>query len=148
MAERTDMAEGTNQRFHHTRTTTAEPEAIWARWSDPTTWGDWDKGLKSAQLDGAFELGATGSITPLKGPNASFSIEAMEPGISYTFATDFPGAKLFVQRELLDAPDTTFRHTVWFDGPMTWLFSRIYGKKFRTALPPTMDELARLAEAG
>lgn len=142
-----DLAQGTNQRFHHTQHTTAPPEAIWARWSDPSTWGEWDKGLKRAQLTGPFEVGATGTIIPLKGPKASFVIESVEPGGSYTFATAMPAAKLRVQRELLDGPTTTFRHTVWFDGPMAWLFSRLYGKQFRAALPPTMRELAALTEA-
>lgn len=142
-----DLAKGTNQRFHHTQQTTATPDAIWARWSDPASWGEWDKGLKQADLTGRFEVGATGTIVPLKGPKASFVIESVNPGVSYTFATSMPAATLRVERELLNGTTTTFRHTVWFDGPMAWLFSRLYGKQFRAALPPTMRELAALAEA-
>ncbi len=141
-----ELAAGTNRRFHHTEHTDAASDEIWARWSDPETWGDWDKGLQRAELNGAFEVGAAGTITPLKGPKASFVIESLDPGVSYTFATAMPGAKLRVQRELLAEPTTTFRHTVWFDGPMAWLFSRLYGKQFRAALPPTMRQLAALAE--
>ena len=141
-----DLAEGTNRRFHHTESTSASPEEIWARWSNPTTWGDWDKGLQKANLDGTFQVGAKGTITPLKGPKAAFEIESLEPGVSYTFATAMPGAKLRVQRELLAESPTTFRHTVWFDGPMAWLFSRIYGAQFRAVLPATMRQLATLAE--
>lgn len=147
MPQTGDLAEGTHQRFHHTEQTTAPPEAVWARWSTPASWGDWDYGLKQAHLAGQFEAGAKGTIIPLTGPKARFVIEALKPGVSYTFATAMPGAKLRVQRELLDGPTTMFRHTVWFDGPMAWLFSRLYGKQFRAALPPTMRALAALAEA-
>lgn len=141
-----ELAEGTNRRFHHEERTAASRAAIWARWSDPASWGEWDRGLREAELQGPFEVGGVGTIVPHKGPRARFTLEAVEPGVSYTFATAMPGAKLRVERQLLDGPTTTFRHTVWFDGPMAWLFSRLYSKQFRLALPPTMRALSALAE--
>jgi len=148
MSQKQALAAGSNRRFHHTETTTATRPAIWARWSDPATWGDWDKGLKAAAIDGPFGVGASGWITPLKGPKAAFLIEEMDPEVSYTFATSMPGAKLRVRREFVATAsgETVFRHIVWFDGAMAWLFSRLYGKQFRRALPPTMQALAVLAE--
>ncbi len=142
-----EIAAGTNRRFEHVVETTAPREAIWERWTTPATWGEWDQGLKTATIDGDFIEGATGAITPLKGPKSSFVVSSLIAGASCTFATSMPGATLHVQRDFIESDTTTFRHTVWFDGPMAWLWSRLYGKKFRRALPPTMRGLAVAAEA-
>lgn len=151
MARIGELAAGSRQRFHHVETTQAAPSAVWAQWSDPSGWGKWDKGLKAAVLDGPFETGAVGTITPLKGPKSRFVIEEVDPGRSYTFATSLPGAKLRVRRDFVERSpgigETAFRHTVWFDGSMAWLFSRLYGNQFRVALPPTMRALALVAES-
>ncbi len=135
------LAAGTNQRFSHTHTTTGTPDAIWGLWTNPASWANWDDGLKSATMTGGFTQGATGKLTPLKGPDASFEIVSLDHGVSYEFATKMPGARLHVLRELTEEEPTTFRHTVWFAGPLSWLWSRLYGKQFRTALPPTMRKL-------
>lgn len=159
----TMTAEGTNRRFHHTETTTGTKDAVWELWTDPATWSGWDEGLERAELEGPFVEGACGVITPLKGRRAAFTVEAVDMGQSYTFATKLPGAVLRVRREFVASEPTTsehatafkhtafkhiaFKHTVWFDGPMAWLFSRLLGGQFRRALPPTMASLARMAEA-
>lgn len=142
------IASGSHRRFHHTETTSASRAAIWSLWTDPTTWGAWDEGLRSAVLSDVFEVGAAGTLQPLKGPTAAFVVEAVEPSASYRFATSLPGARLVVEREFLavEGSRTAFRHTVWFEGPMAWFFARLYGKRFRTALPPTMTRLAEMAE--
>lgn len=138
-----ELAAGTNQRFSHTETAEGPREAIWQLWTDPSTWENWDDGLKTASVNGKFAQGATGTITPLKGPDASFEVVSLEQGVRYEFVTKMPGARLHVHRELLDGERTTFRHTVWFSGAMAWLWSRLYGKQFRSALPPTMHKLAQ-----
>lgn len=142
----TEMAAGTSRRFSHVVETAATRDAIWARWTTPATWGEWDQGLKDARIDGEFVEGASGVITPLKGPKSSFVVTAVNPGSLCTFVTSMPGATLQVQRNFLEGDKTAFRHTVWFDGPMAWLWSRLYGRKFRRALPPTMLGLASKAE--
>ena len=148
------IADGTNRRFQHTETSAGTKAAVWELWTDPGTWSEWDKGLQRAELEGAFVEGACGVITPLKGRHAEFTVEAITIGESYTFATKLPGAVLRVRREFVSADHATagraadhtaFRHTVWFDGPLAWLFSRLLGGEFRRALPPTMASLARLA---
>jgi Polyketide cyclase / dehydrase and lipid transport len=142
------LADGTNRAFSHEVTTTAPPEAVWALWTDASTWKDWDKGLKSAEHDGAMAVGSSGKIIPLDGPAARFTVTAMEPGRSYAFKTGLPLASLTVSREITGTAPTRFRHSVSFSGPLAGYWSGQFGPGFRAALPPTMDTLAALAEAG
>lgn len=139
------LATGTNQRFAHTESTTGRRVDVWALWTDVSAWGQWDEGLNEATLDTDFAAGATGTIVPNSGPTAAFWIAEVDDRRSYTFVTKMPGARLNVKRELLDAQTTTFKHTVWFEGPLTWVWSRLVGRSFRKQLPPTMRRLAHLA---
>ncbi len=38
----------------HTIKTTAAPEDIWSMWSNIAAWNQWDHGIESGHLDGAF----------------------------------------------------------------------------------------------
>lgn len=142
------LAEGTNREFSHEVTTTAPPEAVWALWTDARTWKDWDKGLKSADQEGAMAVGSKGKIIPLEGPSARFEVTALEAGHSYSFRTGLPLASLTVAREITGTEPTRFRHTVSFSGPLAGYWAGQFGPGFRAALPPTMETLAQLAEAG
>ena len=143
----TVLAEGTNRAFSHEVTTTAPPEAVWALWTDASTWKDWDKGLKSAEHEGAMAVGSKGTIVPLEGASANFEVIRLEPGKSYSFRTSLPLARLIVEREITGTAPTRLRHTVSFSGPLAGYWSDQFGPGFRAALPPTMERLADLAEA-
>ncbi len=51
--------------FEHSQTvtTTAPPSAVWALWSDPSTWPSWDPSVVAVALDGPFAEGTTGTMT-------------------------------------------------------------------------------------
>ena len=69
--------------YVRTVTTTAEPDAVWAVWSDSETWPDWDPAVQQVTLDGAFEQGTSGTMT-LTGPiEVPLSLEVVEPGRRY-----------------------------------------------------------------
>ncbi len=146
METQTDgIAPGTNRDFSFTVKTRA-PDEIWDLWTTPSTWKDWDKGLKSASLDGEMKLGSKGIITPLSGPKSAFEVVAFDPFRSYAFETRLPLATLRVERAFSDTR-TAFTHAVSFRGPSAFLFSNMFGPGFRKALPPTMRQLNLLAES-
>ena len=150
LAQTPVIAAGTNQAFYHEVSTVAPPNAVWAIWTDVAGWGRWDKGLKSANLDGPFVTGARGTLTPLSGPNARFVVREVRQGVSYRFTTALPLASLSVTRTILssgqNAP-TVFRHDVRFDGLLGGFWAKRYGPGFRAALPPTMAAITTLAQA-
>lgn len=143
------VAEGRNSSFSHSFETTAAAEQIWRLWTDVTTWSKWDGGLKTAFLDGPFQVGAVGKIVPHTGANAKFTVTVSMPKISSTFVTSLPLAQLNIERRLQALPNdsgTRFTHKVWFSGPLREVWGFILGRGFRKELPLTMAKLAKIAE--
>lgn len=140
-----EIAPGTNRDFSYTVATSA-PDEVWRLWTTPATWAQWDKGLKSASMEGEMTLGSTGQIIPLSGPSSRFEVTAFDPRDSYAFVTPLPLARLTVTRSF-NADRTAFTHRVRFDGPMATAVAAMFGPGFRRALPPTMRALNALAEA-
>lgn len=139
---------GTDQAFSYEITTSASPGRVWTLWTDVSTWKTWDKGLKDAELNQPMRHGSKGKIIPLAGPPASFTVTQFDPNTSYTFVTDLPRAKLTVRRTIIGTLPTRFRHEVSFSGAMAAAFAQQLGPGFRKALPPTMREVAAIAERG
>ncbi len=142
-----ERAAGTNRSFSHDVETVASAEAIWDLWTDVSTWKDWDKGLKDAELEGPMTLGARGKIIPLSGPAARFQVTEFDEGEAYAFETRLPFARLKVRRSFVSRQPVLFRHEVSFHGPLAGFWANRFGPGFRAVLPPTMATLGRLAEA-
>lgn len=142
----TDIAPGTNRDFSYT-VSTSNPDGVWDLWTTPSTWSQWDRGLKSASMDGQMALGSVGQIIPLSGPSSSFEVVSFEPKNAYAFETRLPGAVLRVARSF-NADRTEFTHRVTFSGFAAGAFARMFGPGFRQALPPTMRQLKALSEQG
>lgn len=140
--------EGSNRAFSYEVTTSASPDSIWSLWTDVSTWKMWDQGLKDAELAEPMHLGSKGKIIPLSGPSASFTVTEFDPKTSYTFVTNLPLAKLTIKRTIIGTSPTRFRHEVSFSGVMAGTFAKRFGPGFRASLPPTMREIAALAERG
>lgn len=143
------LAEGSHIHFKHTMTTSASKEQIWSLWTRPETWGSWDGGLKSAQVDGVFKQGARGQLIDVSGRSSSFTITVVELLRNYAFEVKLPLARLTVRRffEASGNGETIFTHDVRFSGLSAWIFAQIYGPGFRAELPHTMQRLAEFAEA-
>lgn len=71
--------------FEYSRTvaTSASPAAIWALWSDTTTWPTWDPAVVSVTFDGDFAEGATGTMELTGGIEVPVSLEVVEDGRRY-----------------------------------------------------------------
>jgi hypothetical protein len=137
----------TPRHFWHTLETTASAEEIWRAWTDVEHWHEWDKGLKAASLQGAFQPGAKGTLVSLNGTTSQFVISDHQEGKSYTFKTSLPLASLSVKRFLHEKGGvTSFTHEVWFDGLLGRVFALLLGKNFMSILPSVMGNVRRIAE--
>ncbi|HXV94255.1 MAG TPA: SRPBCC family protein [Pseudonocardia sp.] len=124
------------------RTTTADPEAVWRRWTDPGTWGSWDLGLRSAALDGEFAPGAQGMITGTDGRRSRFTVREVEPLRRTVVAVRLPAAEMVLTRTLDPGPQAGVEHRVSFTGPLGALWSAVLGRRFRPLIGPTVERVA------
>jgi len=144
---RLETAIGNKKVFSHTVTTTASRDAVWRLWTDTDCWNRWDLGLRSASSSARYlHAKAEGHIISCSGQRAKFKVTEWVEGEAYKFETALPLATLSVRRSFEPGPKTQFTHLVQFSGPLAALWALILGQGFRRALPPTMEQLSRLAE--
>lgn len=147
VTENSQLASGSNDSFRHTETTSASRAAVWHLWTTPSTWPTWEYTLKEASLEARMAEGVRGRLTPADGPSSRFRITEHVEGQRYTFETSLPLGKLRIIRYFeTDSNTTTFTHEVSFRGFSAFIFSGLYGPRFREALPIVMRQLAEVAE--
>lgn len=140
-------AQQSNFHFSHTDSTQVSSDKIWQVWTDVANWKQWDKGLKEANLDGAFEVGTKGKLIPDKGPKSKFIISELVPKQSYTFKTKIPFGWLIIKRNLEVKNGTTyFTHDVEFTGLLKKILAIKLGKKYRAMLPEVLTSIKQIAE--
>jgi hypothetical protein len=108
---------------------------VWHRWTTPATWGSWDHGLRSATLDGAFHVGATGRLVDLSGRSSRFTVRTVEPGRVCVVDVPLPSAVLRLTRT---SDAGLARHEVAFAGPAAPLLALVLGARFRRLLRSTV----------
>lgn len=133
----------------HSETTTATLEAIWQQWSNVGNWPTEDRNLKTAELEGSFEVGGKIIMQPTKGPKSSVTITEMVTGKSYSTQGNIPLGKLIFSHTVQKTSDekTSFTHTITVTGPLRKLFVKLVVQKLADDLPVKMQNIARLAEA-
>ncbi len=128
-------------------TSTASPDAFFARWVDHATWPQWSPDTDWVRVDGPVAVGTTGTMKPAGGPKVRFTVTACEPGREYTDTTRLPGARLVFQHLAVpDGQGTELSVRVTMSGPMTWLWSRVMGGGFAESAQVDLDRLVTLVE--
>lgn len=132
----------------HTVWTFAAPEHVWACWSTPLRWPQWDVGIKQVTSVGPFERGSRGTIKPAKGPRTAFVLTTVEEGVGFTTMSPLPLATLALSHRLMRVDGgTQLTHAVTITGLAAPLFARLIGRRLVAGLPDAMRSLAGLAEA-
>lgn len=130
----------------HTVKTHAAPANIWLRYSDVSSWSEWDGEVESASIDGPFETGAKGRLQPKGAPRTTFRITAIEKERHFSVVSCLPLTRLILSHTITPTGDgSIFSHRVEMEGLLTFLFARVVGPKMRLSLPNAMEKLAYLA---
>jgi len=129
--------------------TAAAPENVWALYEQVGAWKSWDHEVESSRLDGPFQAGSTGVLKPKGGPASKFLLTAVEPSRRFADVTRLPLARLAFEHTLtpVDGGGTRIHHRVTIDGPLTFLFSRVIGRKIAAGLPRAVQSLTQAAKA-
>ncbi len=131
--------------FEHVETTTCSVRALWACWTDVSTWSHWAAWVASATLQGPFQPGTRGLVTDQYGFRTTFTIIEIDPRRSQEFAVHLFGARVHMRREIVsESTVTTYKHGVHIEGPLWWVYARPL-KRWKQELPESMRNLARYA---
>ena len=124
----------------------ATPQQIWSVWSDVKNWREWDNEVEWSEINGKFEVGATGVLKPKGGPKSNFKMIACEPYKSFTDRSFLPLCKIdFIHEIHQIGGGITISHKVQISGFLTFLFSKVIGNKIIKELPKAMEKLNQIA---
>lgn len=134
--------------YEHTVEADASADAVWALYSDVSTWPRWDTGLMSMELDGPFATG-TGATMTLEGmPPIATELADVVAGRSFTDRSSVPDLGIEVRFEHHLAPraggGTVLTNRVIVTGPG----AAKAGPMITADVPETMRRLAELASGG
>jgi hypothetical protein len=135
--------------YDHSIVTDATPEAIYPLYADVPNWTRWDAGLKDVTLDGPFEVGSNGSLTPEGQGPLQYRLVDVQPNRGFSDETDFEGLTIRFDHVLDKLPDgrTRVTHSVTISGPGSDDFGPKVGPNIVADLPEAMEALAQLALA-
>jgi hypothetical protein len=134
--------------IEHSILVNAAPEVLFTLYADVPNWNRWDPDTKASSIQGPFQTGTTGSLTPTKGNTVPIVLTSVVPNHSFTVEAKIPLFRMVFEHELLPASETTkVVHRVTFSGALAFLLGRIIGYQLNKGLPVTLAKLKATAEA-
>lgn len=132
----------------HRITIHAPAATIFRIYEDVQNWHTWDPDTKQASLDGPFQVGSRGRLTPTKGNTVPMVLTQVEPARCFTVESRIFLFRMLFEHELLPAPGATeVVHRVTFSGPLSVILGPMLSRQLNTGLPVTLGKLKALAEA-
>ncbi len=134
--------------FESTMTTSADPAAIWALYSDITTWPQWDQGISQVSLNGPFAVGTRGVMQPKDQEALPYQLTEVDPCRGFSDVTDIPGMGVAIQfTHRLERVDggTRITHSVRITGSNAEELAANLGPVLTHGIPETMERLAAMA---
>jgi hypothetical protein len=130
----------------HTLETTARPERIWEQLRQVAAWPQWDTGLASAELVGAFSAGAQVTVRLPSQPPRAFQLSTVAAPNDFVASTRLPLAEVrHIHHQEGTPMGTRMTQRIEISGPLSWYYGWRLGRRLRDDLAPGMRRLARLA---
>lgn len=127
----------------------APPKRIFALYADVANWHQWDPDTKAESINGPFQTGAVGRLTPTRGNTVPMRFTSVVPDRSFTVESKIPLFCMVFEHELQPvASGTEVLHRVTFSGALAFLLGRVIGRQLNQGLPVTLARLKALAESG
>ncbi|HEX7278594.1 MAG TPA: SRPBCC family protein [Solirubrobacterales bacterium] len=126
------------------------PADVWeGAYADADAWPRWNEELKSAELDGPLELGASAKIVFKTGLRLRFRVVEFEQGRLFTDEARLPGARMG-HRHLVepDGDGSRLTNTIYIEGPLAPLWRRVMGPRAAKSLPEAQRAVVELAKVG
>jgi Polyketide cyclase / dehydrase and lipid transport len=114
----------------HTDSSSATPAEIWALWSDPARWPEWNEQLESTDLEGEIAVGEKLKVKLRRGGRMQFEIVALEPERLLIDEARLPGARLGHEHRVEPkGKGSEITHRIYVRGPFSGLFALLLGRK-------------------
>ena len=129
-----------------TISTTATRNQIWEMWSNVEKWNEWDHEVETSTLFGEFKKGSKGMLKPKGAPKSTFEMVEVNPLQKFVNRSSLPFTTMdFIHVMEEKSGKLYLTHKIEMKGPLTFLFSKIIGKKIIKELPVAMKKLTQLA---
>jgi uncharacterized protein YndB with AHSA1/START domain len=126
----------------------APPKRIFALYADVANWHQWDPDTKAASIEGPFQTGAIGRLTPTRGNTVPMRFTSVVPDRSFTVESKIPLFCMVFEHELQPtAAGTEVVHRVTFSGALAFLLCRVLGRQLNQGLPVTLARLKEMAQS-
>lgn len=134
--------------IEHWTSVNSPPEIIFRIYEDVSSWSTWDPDTKSATIEGPFQAGSSGKLTPAKGNTVPMMLTEVVKNKSFTVESKIPLFRMMFEHELQAKDETTdVIHRVIFSGLLSFVLSPIIAKQLNAGLPVTLNNLKWLAES-
>jgi uncharacterized protein YndB with AHSA1/START domain len=136
--------------YEHTLECPATPEAVWRVYTDTATWPQWNAGVGQLDLDGSFEAGTHGRLTPRDQEPLPFVLVSAKSGRGYISETQIADTVVLRTSNTLEAlPDggTRIIAQLSMHGAAADFFGTSFGPAFAAGVPDTVRALAERAGA-
>lgn len=132
----------------HSETTTASREAVWSVVRDFERWADWNPGYRAAHLDGDLAPGTPGTVVLANGMKRPFSVVEASPMDSLVIGGSGPGItqRFHHSIEPLATGGCRVSMAATIEGPLTPVFSRLFGRVMAGYYPTAVHQLVATAE--
>lgn len=133
----------------HTEVTSAAPEAVWNVVRDFDKWPDWNPGYRKAHLEGDCIPGTPGTVTLANGMRRPFTLVEANPPTSLVIGGSGAGITQRFRHTIEPLPNggSKVSMAATMDGPMTPIFSRIFGRIIAGYYPTAVRQLIATAES-
>lgn len=126
----------------HSTLIAAPPQAVFAVYAHTQGWPVWDAELRAVDLPQGLVPGATGWLTPAKGPRARITVTEVTPGRSFAVQSRLPLCRMTFDHHLTaQGSGTLAQHSVQFTGPLAFVFRRLIGPTIARGLPASLAGL-------
>jgi uncharacterized protein YndB with AHSA1/START domain len=134
--------------FEHSVETTASPATVWRLYRDVASWPSWNGAVERLELDGEFEAGATGKLTPPGGEPMTFTILSATENAGYVSQTSIAetvGLRATNTITPSHGGGCRITHRAELVGPAAEYFGQSFGPALKAGVPKGAEALAARA---
>jgi uncharacterized membrane protein len=136
-------------RFDHSITVQAPAERVWEVFSDVAKWPEWTPTVDQVERldEGRIHLGARTRIRQPKLPVAIWEVTELNEGEYFEWVSRGPGIKTTGGHRVVSTPEgTVATATIIQEGPLGWLFGKLYANLTRRYIALETESLKKVSE--